>query len=107
MRSQNTLILLALLVSFCFSLKNTVFLEEDYSTGFVPLDDDSSMFYLHFNSRSNPKTDPLVIWLQGDLNKTLFFNVLNGNGPFRFDSSFNLISNMHSWNSHANLLYVE
>ena len=97
----------ALLIPLCFSLTDPLFLEENYSTGFVSIRDEADIFYIHFDSRSNPETDPLVIWLLGGPGVSSLLSVFNENGPFMFDSESNLKKNEFSWNSHANLLYVD
>ena len=66
-------------------------------------------------SRSNPETDPLIIWLQGGpgcSSLDAFFTEL---GPYNlyYNSSkngseaFNLSSNPFSWNNKANVMFLE
>lgn len=42
----------------------------------------NKMFYWLFDSKSNPDTDPLVIWLQGGPGCTSELGLFEENGPF-------------------------
>lgn len=71
----------------------------------------NDMFYWVFQSRDKPKDDPLVMWLTGGpgcaSEVALFFE----NGPYKFPDDITktgpFSSNSYSWNTNANLLYVD
>ena len=65
------------------------------------------MFYVLFNSRRDPNTDPIVLWLTGGPGCASEIALFFENGPFMFDSNSSLISNPYSWNNYSNLLYVD
>ena len=65
-------------------------------------------------SRNDPDTDPLIIWLQGGPGCSSMLGLYIENGPFnyRYDSEnilepFELTPNEYSWNNNANVMYVD
>jgi len=67
----------------------------------------TNLFYWMFESRGNPKTDPLVIWLTGGPGCSSEIALFYENGPFTINKNLSLSLNPYSWNSKANLLYVD
>jgi carboxypeptidase C (cathepsin A) len=63
-------------------------------------------FFWFFESRNNPKSDPLVLWLTGGPGCSSEIALFGENGPCSIDGT-NTKSNKYSWNSKANLLYVD
>jgi len=65
------------------------------------------MFYIYFESRNEASTDPLVLWLTGGpgcaSEVALFFE----NGPYKINDDLTLEGNPETWNTFANLLYVD
>lgn len=65
-------------------------------------------FYWFFESRSAPATDPVVLWLTGGPGCSSEIALFGENGPCKVTPDGNsTISNPYSWNSKANLLYVD
>jgi len=60
-----------------------------------------------FESRSQPNTDPLVIWLTGGPGCSSELALFYENGPYKINKNLTLSSNPDSWNTFANLLYVD
>ena len=60
-------LIVALVIGLASSQSYSDFFPEKSQYGFVPVGSkpDSKMFYWFFESRSNPDTDPLLIWLNG------------------------------------------
>lgn len=77
--------------------------------GYISLQNTRSgeMFYWMFESRSNPKTDPLVLWLTGGPGCSSLLALFFENGPYHVEKNLSLSLNPYSWNSFANLLYVD
>lgn len=71
----------------------------------TPLGD--RLFYWFFESRSNPSTDPVVVWLNGGPGCSSLEAVLFENGPKNIDVNGQLTNNTWSWNNHANMLYID
>jgi len=67
------------------------------------------MFYWWFESRSATKdTDPVVLWLTGGPGCASEIALFYENGPYQFEADGKTLkSNPYSWNSNANLLYVD
>jgi len=43
-------------------------MNETFYSGYMPLDHDEKehLFFVMYESRNDPETDPLIVWLQGD-----------------------------------------
>jgi cathepsin A (carboxypeptidase C) len=63
-------------------------------------------FYWFFESRNDPVNDPLVLWLTGGPGCSSEVALFGENGPCTTDGS-NTTKNPYSWNTKANLLYVD
>jgi carboxypeptidase C (cathepsin A) len=91
------------------------FVNETWHSGLVDLDKNDNgignkddMFYWWFESRNDPKNDPLVLWLTGGPGCASEIALFYENGPYQFEKDGKTLkSNPHSWNSKANLLYVD
>ena len=60
------------------------------------------------NQRNNPDTDPLVLWLSGGPGCSSELALFYENGPYIFGKDNKTINNNpYSWNSKANLLYLD
>jgi len=59
-----------------------------------------------FESRKTPKTDPLVLWFSGGPGCSSELALFYENGPYTLDN-ITMKINPNSWNSFANLLYVD
>jgi len=66
------------------------------------------MFYWWFESRNSVKDDPVVLWLTGGPGCASEIALFYENGPYKFEADGKtLFRNEHSWNSNANLIYVD
>ena len=75
---------------------------------------DSHLFYWFFESRSSPADDPLVVWLSGGPGCSSEIALFYENGPYKLlqsaegeGSAPELSENAYSWNSFANLLFLD
>jgi cathepsin A (carboxypeptidase C) len=59
-----------------------IFLTECFNSGLVPLTNGDDMFYWVFKSRSNPATDPVVLWLTGGPGCASEVALFYENGPY-------------------------
>lgn len=84
-----------------------IFIGEDQESGILDLGNGDDMFYWFFNSRSRPESDPLVIWLTGGPGCSSELALFYENGPYTINDDLSLKQNPYSWNSKANLLYVD
>lgn len=79
----------------------------------------TQLFYWLFESRGDPATDPLLLWLSGGPGCSSMLALFVENGPYRIvergsgggaaaaDSSRLLRLNPHSWNSNATVIYLD
>jgi len=75
--------------------------------GFIPTETPGDdIFYWYFPARQNAETAPLVLWLTGGPGCSSELAIFYENGPFKLNGS-EITTNPHSWNSKANLLYVD
>ncbi|KAF0698427.1 Aste57867_10956 [Aphanomyces stellatus] len=68
---------------------------------------DDHYFYWFFESRSNPETDPLVLWLTGGPGGSSMVALLSENGPCTIDANLTTIHNPYSWTNHANVIWLD
>lgn len=77
----------------------------------------TQLFYWLFESRNDPATDPLILWLSGGPGCSSMLALFVENSPYRIverrgnansdDSSRVLRLNPHSWNSNATVIYLD
>lgn len=79
---------------------------EAYS-GFIPVDEDANMFFLHIKSEVDSDTKPLLLWLQGGPGKSSLYGQFLENGPLGVDASGKLYKREHTLLNYMNLLYVD
>jgi len=84
------------------------FVNETWYSGLVDLERNDDMFYWWFESRNDAKNDPLVLWLTGGPGCASEIALFYENGPYQFEADGKTLkSNPYSWNSKANLLYID
>jgi carboxypeptidase C (cathepsin A) len=67
-------------------------------------------FTLHrfFESRNEPSTDPLVLWMTGGPGCSSELAAVFENGPYVFDENQGTPAfNPHSWNNNASVIYID
>ena len=67
----------------------------------------ANYFFWFFESRSNPATDPTMIWLTGGPGCSSQLALLAENGPCSVNKDLSTTLNNHSWNSNANIMWVD
>jgi len=66
-----------------------------------------NLFYWGFQSRNNPVTDPVVVWLTGGPGCSSSLALLFENGPYTVNDDMSLATNPHSWNNNATVIFVD
>ncbi|KAI0320056.1 serine carboxypeptidase [Amylostereum chailletii] len=80
---------------------------QQYS-GYLDITDGKHLFYWFFESRGDPANDPLVLWLNGGPGCSSSTGLLMELGPCRIaDEGKNTTLNQHSWNEHANIIFLD
>jgi cathepsin A (carboxypeptidase C) len=64
-------------------------------------------FFWAFDSRSNPETDPVVLWLTGGPGCSSGLAVLRENGPCKLNEHMGIENNTYSWNNFATVIYMD
>ncbi|KAI3406595.2 hypothetical protein KGF56_000727 [Candida oxycetoniae] len=77
-------------------------------SGYLDVDDeDKHFFFWAFESRNDPKNDPVILWLNGGPGCSsatgLFFEL----GPSAIDKSLKPVYNPYSWNSNATVIFLD
>jgi serine carboxypeptidase-like clade 4 len=67
----------------------------------------ANLFYWMFESQSKPSTDPVVLWMTGGPGCSSELATFFENGPYTVQSNLSLSTNPFSWNTFANLLYID
>lgn len=78
-------------------------------SGYLKIDGSKSKhyFYWFFESRSDPKTDPLIIWLTGGPGCSSMLALLIENGPCLLSKNGSLHRNPYGWNANANVVWID
>lgn len=87
--------------------KTKIFLNETFYSGTLPINNKGSLFYWLFESRRDPSTDPLVLWLNGGPGCSSEEGLFTENGPYNVNQDLTLESNPYSWTNVANVLFVD
>jgi len=88
-------------IQFC----DTTYQESGYIK--LPHKKDGNYFYWFFESRSDPVTDPLVLWLTGGPGGSSMMALLTENGPCTVGDNLTTINNPYSWTSNANVIWLD
>ncbi|KEP49632.1 serine carboxypeptidase [Rhizoctonia solani 123E] len=77
-------------------------------SGYLDIDDDKHLFFWFFESRANPAKAPLVLWLNGGPGCSSSTGLLFELGPCNIaNDGQNTTYNKYSWNTHANMLFLD
>jgi cathepsin A (carboxypeptidase C) len=60
-----------------------------------------------FESRNDPKNDPVVLWLNGGPGCSSMMGLFMELGPSSVDSNLKLKYNDYSWNSNASVIFID
>lgn len=78
------------------------------SAGYVDVaNGKTSLFYWYFESRNSSKEDPVVLWLNGGPGCSSLKGALWLIGPSRIAKNNTLNYNPYSWNSNANVIFLD
>jgi carboxypeptidase C (cathepsin A) len=77
-------------------------------SGYLDIDNDKHLFFWFFESRHDPKNAPLILWLNGGPGCSSSTGLLFELGPCNIaDDGRSTTFNDFSWNSHANIIFLD
>lgn len=80
---------------------------KQYSGYLDVTDEDKHFFYYFFESRNDPKTDPIVLWLNGGPGCSSLTGLFFELGPSSIGEDVKPIYNPYSWNSNASVIFLD
>ncbi|KYQ96810.1 peptidase S10 family protein [Tieghemostelium lacteum] len=99
-----------------YNIKNLVFISllislvsgNSYS-GFFTVDpvNEGKTFYWFWESQTNASTAPVILYLTGGPGASMALSMVYENGPFKVNPDFTTTPNPNSWNTVANVIYVD
>ncbi|KAJ3786666.1 carboxypeptidase C [Lentinula aff. detonsa] len=77
-------------------------------SGYLDTQEDKHLFFWFFEARNSPKDAPVIMWLNGGPGCSSSTGLLFELGPCRIsDEGRNTTINPHSWNTHANIIFLD
>lgn len=77
-------------------------------TGYLDVkDEDKHFFYWFFESRNDPKNDPVILWLNGGPGCSSLTGLFFELGPSSIGADLKPIRNPHSWNNNASIIFLD
>ena len=75
-------------------------------SGYIDLAPNVHTFFWFFESRSNPASDPLTLWLNGGPGSDSLIGLFQELGPCMISENLTSYINDYSWNTNSNLLFI-
>ncbi|KAF8602097.1 peptidase S10 serine carboxypeptidase [Ceratobasidium sp. AG-I] len=77
-------------------------------SGYLDVSKDKHIFFWFFEARNKPEEAPIVIWLNGGPGCSSSMGLFFALGPCSIEEDGkNTTSNKHSWNTNANMLFID
>lgn len=77
-------------------------------TGYLDVEDeDKHFFYWFFESRNDPKKDPVILWLNGGPGCSSLTGLFFELGPSSIDKKLKPSFNPYSWNNNASVIFLD
>ncbi|KZF24094.1 carboxypeptidase Y-like protein A [Xylona heveae TC161] len=70
-------------------------------------EEDKHLFYWFFESRNDPKKDPVILWLNGGPGCSSLTGLFMELGPSSIDENIKPVWNPYSWNSNASVIFLD
>ena len=77
--------------------------------GYISVGDskEKNLFYWLFESRNDPASDPVMLWLSGGPGCSSQLAMFGENGPYIVEDDLSLTLNPHSWNNNATVIWLD
>jgi len=102
-----TFLLVILSIAFAKIVPHNDDVVQHYGYINVNPSENANLFYWMFESQNDPSTDPFVLWMTGGPGCSSELALFFENGPYTVNPDLSLSNNPYSWNTFANLLYVD
>lgn len=77
-------------------------------SGYLDIEDeDKHFFYYFFESRNDPKNDPIILWLNGGPGCSSLTGLFFELGPSSIGVDLKPVRNPYSWNSNASVIFLD
>lgn len=77
-------------------------------SGYLDIEDeDKHFFYWFFESRNDPKNDPVILWLNGGPGCSSLTGLFFELGPASIDKNLKPVKNPYSWNNNASVIFLD
>lgn len=76
-------------------------------SGYLDVADGKHLFFWSFESRNDPKNDPIVLWLNGGPGCSSLTGLFFELGPAKIDKNLKVVNNPHSWNNNATIIFLD
>jgi cathepsin A (carboxypeptidase C) len=70
-------------------------------------ENDKHLFYWFFESRNDPKNDPVVLWLNGGPGCSSLTGLFLELGPASINKKIEPVNNPHAWNNNASVIFLD
>ncbi|KAG5994263.1 hypothetical protein E4U54_003151 [Claviceps lovelessii] len=68
---------------------------------------DKHLFYWFFESRNDPKNDPVILWLNGGPGCSSLTGLFMELGPAFINKKLELVHNPYAWNANASVIFLD
>ncbi len=76
-------------------------------SGYIKVAGTKNLHYWLVESQGNPATDPVAFWTNGGPGCSGLLGAFTEQGPFRPNKDLTLSYNQYSWNTVANMVFIE
>ena len=76
-------------------------------SGYIKVNGTKNLHYWLVESQGNPATDPVAFWTNGGPGCSGLLGAFTEQGPFRPNKDLTLSYNEYSWNTVANMVFIE
>jgi cathepsin A (carboxypeptidase C) len=70
-------------------------------------EEDKHLFYWFFESRNDPKNDPVVLWLNGGPGCSSLTGLFLELGPSSINKKIEIVNNPSAWNNNASVIFID
>lgn len=76
-------------------------------SGYLDVGDEKHLFFWSFESRNDPKNDPVILWLNGGPGCSSLTGLFFELGPATINKDLKPVPNPYSWNNNATVIFLD